>query len=108
MKREQTINVINDYLKAQYGEVKPEWQPLIVLLGDNIDLYKRCQESIDEFGIYDPETGKKNPLLTTVKDLQATIMKQIQHLGLSPWAASKIKQEAEDDTDDFITALTQE
>jgi hypothetical protein len=41
-----------------------------------------------------------------MKDLQATIHKQIQHLGLSPYAISKIKMSSEDDTDDFINDLT--
>jgi len=33
-------------------------------------------------------------------------MKQIQHLGLSPYAISKIKDDKEDDTDSFIESLT--
>ena len=41
-----------------------------------------------------------------MKDLQASIMKQVQHLGISPYSASKIKQEVEDDNEDFIEALT--
>ena len=41
-----------------------------------------------------------------MKDLQATIIKQIQHLGLSPYAISKIKTDSPDDTDDFIDTLT--
>jgi hypothetical protein len=33
-------------------------------------------------------------------------MKQIQHLGLSPYAVSKIKDAMDDDTDDYIESLT--
>jgi phage terminase small subunit len=76
------------------------------LLGDNLDLYNECRESVRINGIYNAENGKKNPLLTTMKDLQATIIKQIQHLGLSPYAVSKIKDTPEDDTDSYIEALT--
>jgi hypothetical protein len=44
-------------------------------LADNLDLYDSIKESIETNGIYDASTGKKNPLLTTLKDLQASIMK---------------------------------
>ena len=110
MKKEtkKQIDNINDYLKSKYGGINPEWQTIINLLADNIDLYKECKESVKQNGIYDPNTGKKNPLLATMKDLQATIIKQIQHLGLSPYAASKIKNEVEDDSEDFISKLTEE
>lgn len=101
-----TINSIKGYLADKYGSVKPEWETILLLLADNIDLYKECKKSVDQYGIYDPSTQKKNPLLATMKDLQATILKQIQHLGLSPYAASKIKDDAEDNSEDFIEALT--
>lgn len=102
----QVINLVREYLTSKYGEVKPEWEIIITLLADNIELYKECKASIKEHGIFDETTAKKNPLLTTMKDLQATIMKQIQHLGLSPYAASKIKDAIDDDTDDYIESLT--
>lgn len=102
----KAVEAVREYLTSKYGEVKPEWEIIISLLADNIELYKECRESIKENGIYDIETGKKNPLLTTVKDLQATIMKQIQHLGLSPYAVSKIKDAIDDDTEDYIESLT--
>ena len=88
--------------------MKPEWASIMYLLGDNLDLYKECRDSIKQNGIFDVNTYKKNPLLSTCKDLQATIMKQIQHLGLSPYAASKIKDAVEDDTEDYIESLTNE
>ena len=40
-----------------------------------------------------------------MKDLQATILKQIQHLGLSPYSSAKINDKTEDDTDDFLENL---
>lgn len=102
------IDSINKYLIEKYGEVKPEWETIMYLLGDNLDLYKECRDSIKQNGIFDVNTYKKNPLLSTCKDLQATIMKQIQHLGLSPYAAAKIKMDVEDDTEDYIESLTNE
>lgn len=97
---------IKKYLKERHGDVKPEWYLIIDLLVDNVVLYEQVMSSIEENGIYDKDTKLKNPLLSTAKDLQATIMKQIQHLGISPYAYSRIKQETEDDTVDFVEALT--
>lgn len=99
------IKSVNDYLTSKYGKVNPEWEGILILMADNLDLYKECKKSVKENGIYDISNGKKNPLLTTMKDLQATILKQIQHLGLSPYAVSKIKTETEDDTEDFVESL---
>ena len=96
---------VEKHLINKYGSVNAEWKAIINLLADNLDLYSQCKSSIKENGIYDVNTQKKNPLLATMKDLQATILKQIQHLGLSPYAISKIKQDESDDTDDFIENL---
>lgn len=100
------IQSIIDYISKKYGEVPAEWEAIIYLLADNLDLYNECKNSVKDNGIYNSNSGRKNPLLTTMKDLQATIMKQVQHLGLSPYAVSKIKDDKEDDTDEYIEALT--
>jgi len=102
---QKTIKSIEQHLTAKYGEVQPQWETVIMLLADNLDLYTQCKESIKENGIYNTDNGKKNPLLATLKDLQATIMKQVQHLGISPYAFSKIKVDVEDDTEDYIEGL---
>lgn len=99
------IQSVEDYLHDKYGHVNDEWKAILYLLKDNLTLYEECKESIKENGIYDKQSGRKNPLLSTMKDLQATILKQVQHLGLSPYASSKIKQEENDDSDDFINNL---
>ena len=97
---------VESFLISKYGYISDEWSALIYLLADNLDLYEECKKTVKQYGLYDANTGKKNPLLCTMKDLQATILKQIQHLGLSPFAVSKIKMETEDDSDDFISDLT--
>ncbi len=102
------IESAENYLIEKYGEVKPEWQIILGLLADNLELYKDCRDSIKKNGIYDITTARKNPLISSCKDLQATILKQIQHLGLSPYAQAKIKDSIEDDTEDFIDSLTNE
>jgi len=45
-------NVI-EYLTKKYGNVPNEWEAIIYLLGDNLDLYKQCKESIELNGIFD-------------------------------------------------------
>lgn len=100
------LTAIEEYLTKKYGEVKAEWDSTLFLLAENLDLYSECKKQVKQHGIYDGSTGRKNPLLATMKDLQASIMKQIQHLGISPYSASKIKQEVEDDDEDFVEALT--
>jgi len=108
MKKKEITKYIEDvrkYLTEKYGEVYPQWEAIIFLLQDNLDLYFQCRQSIKDNGIFDSDTYKKNPLLSTAKDIQATIIKQIQHLGLSPYSVSKINIGEEDDTDDYIDAL---
>lgn len=105
MKSKQIESDIRDYLNSTFGEVKPEWELIISLLLDNINLYKECKVILKKEGLFNSTTYKKNPLIATIKDLQASMIKQIQHLGLSPYAASKIKEDIED-TDNFIEDLT--
>lgn len=102
----------NDYIKAAqehlentYGEVKSEWVITLQMMKDNIELYQRVLNEIDTYGIYNAQTGLKNPLLSTAKDLQASLMKMTQKLGLTPYDAAKIKQTTEDDTEDFIDRM---
>lgn len=99
------IKHIKDYLIQKYGKIQEEWELSIALLADNIDTYEKCKEVVENVGIYDYEKGKKNPLLSTMKETQGVILKQIQHFGLSPYAVSKIKSMADDDTDDYIDGL---
>ncbi len=109
-KKNNIISNIENYLAQEYGEIKPEWQLLINLLADNVQQYAEVKKSIEENGLFDTTTFKKNPLIATLKDLQATMLKQIQHLGLSPYAQGKIKTapNKEIDADDFIKSLTQD
>lgn len=102
------MKYVEDYLISTYGEVKDEWTSTLTLLADNLDLYDDCMDALRTSGVYDAKTWRKNPLLSTVKDIQATILKLIQHLGISPYSHSKIRVAAEDDTDDFLETLVQD
>lgn len=104
----ELMQKVIQYLKAKYGTVNGEWNIILTLLGDNIQLYLACKEKLAKTGIYDETTGRKNPLLSTMKDLQTTIIKQVQHLGLSPYAISRLGKDDDDNADDFVEMLTSE
>lgn len=95
-----TMKKIAAYLSEKYGEIQPQWEPTITTIADNLDMIADCKKEIKRVGLYNDRTGRKNPLIATIKDLQATNLKCFQQLGVTPWAESKIKQtdgtEAED------------
>ena len=99
MNTETQLNYIIAYLTEKYGEVKPQWWGIIQQIGDNLTMIDECKQSIKENGIYNPKNGKKNPLLSTIKDLQGQILKAYQQLGVTPWSASKIKDDNQTDKD---------
>lgn len=96
---------VRDFLQNEYGEVKSEWEITLIMLEDNLNLYEEIKQSIKDNGIYSVTRGVKNPLLSTMKDTQATILKISQKLGISPWDSSKIKQAPVDDVNDFVESL---
>lgn len=94
------------------GEVglNPEFEILLDMLVDNLDLLSECRKSIKKVGIYDVQTKKRNPLLLVQKEAQSLILKLLSLLAIPPYYASKIKSAKEngDDisADEFIKALT--
>lgn len=111
MKHKETENYIekiNNYLIEKYSEIKPEWELLLSLLEDTYDEYLDMKALLEETGMFNPKTYKKNPLIASIKDARATINKMVQHFGISPYSDSKIKKLNEDDsTEDFIDSLTE-
>ena len=102
---ENYINKVKAQLKATYGKIPEDWDLLIEMLEDELNLYSRMKKELDKTGIIN-EKGFKNPLISSLKDSKALILKMVQQLGSSPWAKSKIKADEEDNTDDFIDGLT--
>lgn len=95
------------------GEVglNPEFEILLDMLVDNLDLLSECRKSIKKVGIYDVQTKKRNPLLTVQKEAQATIIKLLSLMGIPPYYASRVKSAKEQNNDEisadeFIKALT--
>ena len=105
MEENKYITAIKKYLVEKYGSVKEEWELSISMLVDTLETYAECKKVLKEVGIYNYERNKKNPLLGTLKECQITMLKIVKDLGISPYAASKIKSMVEDDTDDFIDKL---
>lgn len=111
MKKDDTIKNVRKSLKERYGEIKPEWNLIIQTLDNTLIRYNQVKEQIDKDGVFIASINNKNPLLSTEKDLLATILKLSQKLGItSPWDCAKLNKaesgEGEDDTDDFIEGLT--
>lgn len=99
------INNVKEYLIKIYNDVDPSWEATLLILEDTLRRYEQIKEVINSTGIYDSSTNRKNPLLSTEKDLVATILKLTQKLGVSPWDSSKIKIIEDDDSEDFIEEL---
>lgn len=100
---------IRSALLHEFGEVRPEWELTLDILANDIETYREVNDLLKSTGYYDKDTGRKNPLFGVLKDIHTGIMKSVQHLGLSPYAISKIRKESsEDDTTDFIESLTNE
>jgi len=95
---------IETYLINKYGKIEDEWQLMIDLLMDNLRQYKEVKEAVETYGLFDPSTFRKNGLISTLKDLQATIIKQCQCLGLSPYHRSKMKN-LDNPASDVLTSL---
>lgn len=101
----KTMKQVEDYLIQKYGSIQPQWEMTLRLMADNLDLLDECRESVKKVGIYSDLRGVKNPLISTIKDINATLLKLAQQLGITPWSESKIKGTDEDSTDDFVNDL---
>lgn len=91
---------IREYLTKKYGRVNNEWEITIRQLMDNLRLYDQCKAKLAETGIFNETEYKKNPLLATIKDLQASISKETQALTLTPYIQEKLGQLGEDENND--------
>ena len=102
----KTMKQVENYLIEKYGTIQEQWELTLKLMADNLDLLQECKDSVKQNGIYSTSRGLKNPLISTIKDINATLLKLAQQLGITPWSESKIKAIDEDSTEDFIDALT--
>lgn len=96
--------IIEQYLIKRFGEVRPEWYILIKQLVTNIELHDACVKQLKAQGMINPTNGKRSELLLSVCQLQSSILREIQHLGLSPYSDQKIKSVSGDDSE-LLNAL---
>ena len=102
------IKNVEDFLKDKYGEIKPSWIGLLDSLAFQYNLYQLSKVGIEENGLV-TQTNRgmaANPSIKILNDANIQVQKLVNALGISPMAESKLKIEASDDTDDFLTALT--
>lgn len=93
---------VRKFLKEKYGKVNAEWEQPLEILGDNLDIYQMCRESIKKDGLMlVAKNGAytKNPLIKVQLDAQVQITKFLSEFGLTPKAQAKINLQSEDDDD---------
>ena len=94
------LTAVRKYLKEKYGKVNSEWEQILEILGDNLELYQQCKTSIKNDGLLlVAKNGAytKNPLIKVQLDAQIQITKLLTEFGLTPKAQSKINLVSEDD-----------
>ena len=94
------LNAVRKYLKEKYGKVNTEWETILEILGDNLELYQQCKLSIKNDGLLlVAKNGAytKNPLIKVQLDAQIQITKLLTEFGLTPRSAAKINLNNEDD-----------
>ena len=104
--RKKKVNIVDsimesieEYLTEKYGKIEPQWELTLFLLRDNIEQYLEYKKVLKETGVFDKDTYKKNPLISSLKDLNASILKYVAQLGISPYSSTKIGNLADDTSD---------
>jgi len=93
------IAAVKKFLKTKYGKINDEWNGVIEILADNVELYLQCRNSIFQDGLM--MTAKngaptRNPLIKTMFDAQIQVTKLLTEFGLTPRAAAKINLVGDD------------
>lgn len=94
------IAAVKKFLKSKYGKINDEWNGVIEILADNVELYLQCRNSIFQDGLM--MTAKngaptRNPLIKTMFDAQVQVTKLLTEFGLTPRANAKINLIGDDD-----------
>lgn len=94
------INAVRKYLKQKFGAIAPEWEQPLVILADNLEVYQRCRQSINDDGLMllaKNGAMTKNPLIKVQQDTQTQIVKLLCEFGLTPKSAAKMNLQADDE-----------
>lgn len=94
-------NVI-DCLKQDYKDIPSSWRVSLDLIADNVDIYLKAKEDIDNNGLLRKDTHGRTfknqcfPLMVTTESL---VIKLLSNFGLSPMSRSKLRKYDSDDID---------
>ena len=99
--QEYMQNVI-DCLKQDYKDIPASWRVSLDLIADNVDIYLKAKEDIDNNGLLRKDTHGRTfknqcfPLMTTAQD---HIIKLLQSFALTPMSKSKMRNMDIDDSE---------
>jgi len=96
---EQFMEAVEKFIKKKYGKIEPHWQGQLELLATNYELFHQAKKEITNSGMLITNrfgAMEKNPMLRVITDANIQCIKLISEFGLSPKAASKIKDDDED------------
>lgn len=99
---EQFMEAVEKFIKKKYGKIEPHWQGELDLLATNYELFHQAKKEITNSGMLITNrfgAMEKNPMLRVITDANIQCIKLISEFGLSPKAASKIKEGDDEDTD---------
>jgi P27 family predicted phage terminase small subunit len=99
---EQFMEAVEKFIKKKYGKIEPHWQGELDLLATNFEIFMNAKAEIKETGLLVTNRFgalEKNPLLRVITDANIQCIKLVSEFGLSPKAASKIKEGDDEDTD---------
>ena len=94
------ITAVKKFLKTKYGKINDEWNGILEILADNVELYLQCRDSIRGYGLMltaKNGSATRNPLIKTMFDAQIQVTKLLTEFGLTPRSASKINLVGDDD-----------
>ena len=97
--QEYMQNVI-DCLKQDYKDIPTSWRVSLDLIADNVDIYLKAKEDIDNNGLLRKDShGRtfKNQCFPLMTAAQNHIIKLLQSFALTPVSRAKIKNFDSDD-----------
>lgn len=90
---EKYLDKVRNYLKETYGQIKPVWENLISLLGDQYDSYLCAKDAVAQYGmlIQSSRGMVSNPAIKIQNDAIIQINKIWAELGITPKMEIKLK-----------------
>lgn len=101
---ELVIGNIRNSLEKKYGEISSDWETQLVLLENDMIMYNRTVDTIENTPMTDVQ-GRRNMLIVVNRDLANQINKVLGDLGATPLASGRLKLMEKDTTGDFVDNL---